>query len=115
MSDIEVSDWVECDYPTDAALAKIEAWPWEDAAGLLDFVRAIWHWPEFGVSDELRPHEAEVVHAEPEDRFLRLATGGWSGNESIIGALDRNVVAIAMLWCLSSRGGLHIYKYPATK
>jgi len=100
-------------YPTDETLEIIKKWPMKSglhANALLDFVAAAWHWPDFGVSHELKPAEAEVVHAEPGDRYLRLATGGWSGNESLIAALDHSMGAFGT-WRLSSAGGLHIYRY----
>lgn len=37
---------------------------------------------------------------------LRLATGGWSGNEE---ALDGFPIELRTYWRMSARGGLHIY------
>lgn len=111
----EVTEWVDGDYPTDAALDRIKAWPFTDLAGCLDFVASIWHWPDFGVSNELRPEEAHVVGVEKGQKYLRLATGGWSGNEDIIGAMNDNYMLTAMSWHLTARGGLHIYSYPPTE
>jgi hypothetical protein len=100
------------DYPSDEDLARIKAWSHVDLAGALDFVASIWHWPEFGVSRELKPHERFVVHADEGDKYLRLSTGGWSGNEDIIEAMQENTLLTVMTWRLSTRGGLHIFKYP---
>lgn len=97
-------------YPSDRTLETIRQWPWNDLNGCLDFIAKAWHWPEFGVRWELRPFEAECVHAEPSERFLRLATGGWSGNEEIIGAMRHNMM-LQTRWRLSSCGGLHIYEF----
>jgi hypothetical protein len=106
------AEWLDGDgYPTEAALTRIEQWPLEDANGVLDFIKSLWWMADWGVAGTLSAAEAEIVHAEPEDRFLRLATGGWSGNESLIDALDRHLILSAFLWCLSTRGGLHIYRY----
>lgn len=98
-------------YPSEETLLALRDWPMEDAAGALDFLAAAWHWQEFGVSRELKPAEAEVVHAEPEDRFLRLATGGWSGNEELIDVFSSRMI-YSVTWRLSARGGLHIFQYP---
>jgi len=48
---------------------------------------------------------------EEDKEILRLATGGWSGNESVISALHHNFL-MGSLWVLSARGGLHIYEIP---
>jgi hypothetical protein len=98
-------------YPTDETLQALETWPYQDLAGALDFLAAAWHWPEFATHD-ISAHEAAVLHAEPGERYLRLATGGWSGNESLIAAIDANRMIHALAWRLSTRGGLHIYEYP---
>jgi hypothetical protein len=98
-------------YPTEETLAAIEQWPYQDAAGCLDFVRAAWHWPDWQC-EGLRDEEASVVHAEPDDQYARFATGGWSGNESLIHALKRNQMICTLTWQLSARGGLHIFRYP---
>jgi hypothetical protein len=97
-------------YPTEATLTAIRDWPLLDANGALDFIAAAWYLPEFGVSRELSAAEAELVNANPEDRFLRLATGGWSGNEALINAFA-GILQHMFTWCLSARGGLHIFRY----
>ena len=105
-----MTQWSSDGYPTRAALKRLRQWPITDGATALDFVASIWHWPEWGVSYELKPHEKEMLHGD-EGHFLRLATGGWSGNEDLIAALDKSLVT-RLTWRLSSRGGLHIYEYP---
>ena len=104
------------DYPTDNALARLEHWPLvrgtmhTDINAALDYARALWS--EYGrAGEDLRPSERELVHADDTERFLRLATGGWSGNESIVAALNANHLLRAFTWRLSACGGLHIYRY----
>jgi hypothetical protein len=99
------------DYPAESTLEAIKAWDPMRVNSLLAFVAKAWHWPEFGVSHTLRPEEAVIVDAQPGDVFLRLATGGWSGNEDIINALEQNRVASAFTWKFTSASGLHIYEY----
>lgn len=111
-----MSEWTDGGsphYPTDEAIERIKAWPDEDLAGCLDFVADIWTWPEFGVSRTLKAAEREVVGETADKRFLRLATGGWSGNEDIIGAMKENLMLRALCWRLSASGGLHIWEYPS--
>ena len=77
-------------YPTDDELERIRTWPitwanYADAMALIAYLKTVFHWPERqideseGVNDLGRP----VL-------VLWLHTGGWSGNESIIGALKVN-------------------------
>lgn len=100
------------EYPTEEqldAIRKAEGWK-----TTLDL--AIEAWDSDGVTFVLRPEEQAMVDAgqtwadEPH-RYVRFATGGWSGNEDIISALNENVWA-RMNWQMSAAGGLHIYEYP---
>ena len=100
----------EGEYPSDKMLKKLRNWPIDEANNALDFLAQEWWCPDFGVSHKLRREEAKVVHAERGDKFLRLATAGWSGNESLIYSFKRSY-AWMMTWRLSSVGGLHIFKY----
>lgn len=98
-------------YPTNETLDRIEQAPVREA---LDLARAAWHWEDWA-SEHLRDAEREVItYGEPVAgrRFIRFATGGWSGNESIISALNRNPQVRVLAWRLHARGGLHIYEYP---
>jgi hypothetical protein len=106
-----VETWLDGDgYPTDEALQRLRDWPLKDCDGALDFVRELWS--DYGTaSPTISAHEGYVLHAEPGDRYLRLATGGWSGNEDLIAAMQRNEMAWLMTWRLSARGGLYIFQY----
>ena len=80
-------------YPDEAELKQIREWPWQDFDGLMEFVKDLWRYPE---------------------RFKRtgndyyLSTGGWSGNESLIEALQLNLMFWGCCWEKSERGG-HFY------
>jgi len=100
----------EGDYPSEKMLRKLRKWPIDKANDALDFIAQEWWCPDFGVSHDLREEEAKVVHAEEGDKFLRLATAGWSGNEELIYAFKKSY-AWMMTWRLSSRGGLFIFQY----
>lgn len=106
-----MSEWLDEDgYLTEAALDKLKAWPYDDINGALDFVRSLWH-RDHWCGHDISQHEAAVLHAEPGDKFLRCATGGWSGNEALIAALNDNRMLRSLAWRFSARGGLHIYPY----
>lgn len=79
-------------YPDDEELARIEKWPLEDIAGLFKFVHSLWWMPNWGWKQE--------------GRKFRISTGGWSGNESLISAMEENAM-IFSLTCKSWRVGGH--------
>jgi len=96
--------------PSADTLDAIEQWRHDDPNGCLEFVKAAWR--DRGRADhDLTAGEAAVVRATTGERFLRLATGGWSGNEALLFALDHNVLVTLVTWRLSAAGGLHIYRY----
>ena len=89
-------------YPTDDTIKAIAEWPYKDEGGfegLLDFVASAWHWPRYW------SREGRTIHA---------STGGWSGNESIIAALEENRVFWWMCWQQSRRGGHFVFEIPET-
>lgn len=86
-------------YPAEAALARITAWPTEtraDFVNLLAYVRAIWHCADWGWS-------------EPGPGRYEISTGGWSGNESLIEALQTHPLCWAFCWESSRRGGHYVF------
>lgn len=87
----------ERDYPNDEELHRIETWPYNDIDGALQFVKTLWHWPDF---------------VQEYDGVLYLATGGWSGNEEIISAMRKNL-GIQSRWICSTTGGAHEYELHA--
>lgn len=85
-------------YPTEETKFAIKAWDFRDAPGWLTYIRDAWNhrygrmWEEGGL--------------------LKLATGGWSGNEAIIHAMRENYALWLLLWESSHRGGLEVLKMP---
>lgn len=98
-------------YPTEETLEVLRKWPIPEWEAALDFIAAAWYWPDL-VSRDVSAEEFVVLHGEPHDKFLRCVTGGWSGNEDLIGAFQEHFIGWSMTWRLSSCGGLHIFKYP---
>ncbi len=87
-------------YPTDRELKKIRSWPHDDFIKLMVFVESLWAYAEWGF---MRSYES---HKE----VLNLSTGGWSGNEEIIDALQKNGMFWSLCWEASRRGGHYIFK-----
>lgn len=91
------------EYPSDDELKTISEWDYQDFPALAEYVCGLWHW-----SDLARLTGKRILQ-------LRLATGGWSGNEDIIRALDKNPMFNLMCWQMSKRGGLHTYRIERLK
>lgn len=90
-------------YPSDVELQRIEEWPYTDLIGLFDYIGERWMYKDYWekvVDNRLRVK-------------LSVSTGGWSGNESLIGALEKNIMAWTLTWQESRRGG-H-YKFEIRK
>lgn len=88
-------------YPSDELLAKIKSWTpskWDDIAPLVRMVADAWEYPDWA--------------KETSPGLWVFATGGWSGNESLIEALGENPIS----YCcrrLSLEGGLHVFAITA--
>jgi len=79
-------------YPTDAILAKLNSLANDYTARkeTIKLIRDLWYWGE------------PWVTFTGSDLFL--STGGWSGNESVVGAL-RDTMFWWLYWQKSERGG----------
>ena len=77
----------------------------------LDELRDDWDTHYGSATETLSAAELEMVRGEPRQRFLRLATGGWSDNEHRINEFRKTLIH-RLTWKLSAAGGLHIYQYP---
>lgn len=85
-------------YPTAETELAIKTWDFRDVPGWLTYIREAWN-HHYGRMSE-------------ESGMLKMATGGWSGNEAITHAMRENYVLWAMLWESSHRGGLEVLKMP---
>lgn len=110
---IEHNDMMDEDgYPTDAALDVIRLWHWTDAKGWFKFINNLWMYREWGWKEKIEPHDLQG-HKGYEDRLAHryyISTGGWSGNESIIYAMQRNEWMWHLNWVQSRRGGHYIFE-----
>lgn len=95
-------------YPTDSALDIIREWTFQmPSRELFEFIKSFWWMPEFGWK------ECEAVDelTGDTDYCYYLSTGGWSGNESIIEAMQENKYFFwSMHWVQSRRGGHYIFE-----
>lgn len=89
------------DYPCEHDLKLIREWSGDDPAGWLTFIRGIWWMPDWGWSIE------DDAHC--------VSTGGWSGNESIIAAMEDNVSLWFLTWESTRRGGHYEFRVRPTR
>lgn len=96
------------EYPTIHDLDRIAFWPHDDLRECFRFIRSIWWASDWGW------HEASATEAfgdRPVQRY-EISTGGWSGNEDIVAAMERNHMLMALTWQQSRRGGHYIFELP---
>ena len=92
------------EYPTEEELQKIKEWDAvKDPMGLIVFIKGLWKYPDYFVVKGKR-----VI-------TLELSTGGWSGNEDIIGALRENQMFFILYWLKSERGGHYFFRIEKIK
>jgi len=110
LKELDVVD--EDGYPTDSALEIVELWPWQDPVGWFEFIKTIWWSPEWGWKEKEEDHDwdtGKFVHK------YYLSTGGWSGNESIIQAMQNNKLLWSFNWAESRKGGHYIFERNSLK
>jgi len=95
-------------YPTDEEIQKIKEWPLtDDYTEFFAFIRGCWWMPDWGWREE------DAIDEFFKGKLIRrysISTGGWSGNESIIEAMQENEIRWIMTWVQSRRGGHYIFE-----
>jgi hypothetical protein len=108
------ADFIDDDgYPTGDALEAIELWDWKDARGWFKFIEGLWHLRSWGWSEHDEPHEWSSWDNQYKDKIVHkyeISTAGWSGNESIIRAMENNEMMWHLNWEQSRRGGHYIFE-----
>jgi hypothetical protein len=85
-------------YPEDSELLKIKNWKIDDFTRLFEYIKSLWAYPDY-----FRKTGAYKYS---------LSTGGWSGNEDIIGSMQENYVFWGTCWMESKRGGHYKFEIP---
>ena len=99
-------------YPTYDALEIIKLWHWDDARGWFKFIESLWAYHDWGWKEKDEPHEWED-HKQYKDKIVHryyISTAGWSGNESIIRAMQDNDFMWYLNWVQPRRGGHYIFE-----
>lgn len=101
-SDGEITKLTDDGYPTEEFLERIRTWEVKrraDCKALLEFIRAGgWYYPEFFSPADWSRKGVWMV-----------STGGWSGNESVIDAMEDNHMFWLLSWASSRRGGHYMF------
>src|SRR5574343_1657866 len=86
-------------HPTDEFLDWIRAYDVlrNGPCKLIRTLQAEWKYPEY-------------IRWHPKTRTLKISTGGWSGHESIMGALAENRMFFPMYWRATVRGGHYTFR-----
>jgi len=90
-------------YPTKYTLNTITKWPIHNRTSckeLLEFVHKAWYFPSY---------------FDVKGNTYRISTIGWSGNEDIIQALQKNYIFWSLCWQSSRRGGHYVFRITLKK
>ena len=101
------------DYPTDDQLAAIRShdrYGHEGYTEWMEYVRSVYHWPERQVYG---PQRIDVDDQDEHDLW-RISTGGWSGNEEIMYAMQANYICWSQCWYQHTRGGHYEFRVRVT-
>lgn len=111
-------EWNEVGYPTDATLEAIAQWRGDNFSEFFSLLKPVWKYSDMPHPDAWcgwsESDEKDEVHDELVHRY-HLSTGGWSGNESLIGAMKRNYILWSLTWVQSRRGGHYIFEHTGRK
>ena len=92
------------EYPTEEQLKIIREWPLfgqeyadpDKFTALMAYIRPLWY-------------AAEMGYWQEHDGVYEISTAGWSGNESIIEALEANEAFWMLYFCRMDRGGHYVF------
>ena len=97
-------------YPTDTFLDSIKAFDiksYADCVKLFEIIKPFWKYADVGYWTE---SNGRLEDSNKPGMTYAISTGGWSGNESIISALESNRVFYALCWYSSRRGGHYVFE-----
>ena len=94
-------------YPTQYALDLIWFWHFSDPRGWFDFIKSIWYMRDWGWKEA---EAIDEIFKEKNITAIYVSTAGWSGNESIIKAMQKSEMLWYMSWVQSRRGGHYIFE-----
>jgi hypothetical protein len=105
---IDLNFMDEYGYPSEEALEILSNWDYGDPIGWLQFAKSLWHFSDY-------VYFTKVEYYDGIEDVINFATGGWSGNESIVSAMSCNRMLWGLYWYFSKRGGLYSFFYSESK
>jgi hypothetical protein len=99
-------------YPTEEVLEYIKRWHWSDAKAMFEYIKDMWNYADCGYWREEIVYKDDyngMEYEKPKHRYY-ISTAGWSGNESIIYAMQENNLMWSLNWVQSRRGGHYIFE-----
>ncbi len=97
-------------YPSESVLWMLEHWPFDDAQGWLDLAQRAWHFRDLTWTEKMAADDFEAGKIV---KLLHVSAFGWSGNESLIAAMQANTMLWGECWVQSRRGGHYIFELPS--
>lgn len=107
----------ESGYPTEEELERLKTWnlPEQSVKELVEYIRSIWWMPDWG----FHLYKQRDRYFKRTVMVLELHTGGWSGNEEIMGVLEHPIVDGKITnffwifyWKATIRGGHYYFEIP---
>ena len=95
------SEW----YPLPETLGKIQGWQingYQDCEDLLAWVQQLWKWDSYFTCEHRRKRNVKGGRLY---RTYHVSTGGWSGHEDMINAMQENYMFWGLAWYSSRKGG----------
>lgn len=96
-------------YPTNNTLDTISNWVLKDQQSIIDFFKFAEsaYNKHYGCWKIINNYNDLLALTYEPFTALKIATGGWSSNESVIQAMKANTIWY-IAWVVSARGGLYI-------
>lgn len=85
-------------YPTDDFLEHVRTYDVlkNGPCDLIRELKEFWRWPDY-------------IRWYPRTKTLKISTGGWSGHENVMAALQENFIFM-IFWMATLRGGHYTFK-----
>lgn len=106
-------DWKPCEdvladegYPSDEETWTVAHWPIngsKDVIAAFEYVRQRWSYPDYWNQDR-KIDNGKIA------RIYTFSTGGWSGNEMLVDAMQRNDFLWMLSWYSIRRGGHYEFR-----